>query len=135
MILNFRNIWYEFVITNFPGGVAMLRTSLLILLLVLVGCSGDESNKESEKESVETKTEATAISDKGQELYNQKCANCHGQNLEGIVGTELTTTGSKFTEEQLLDIIVNGIEKTTMPGGLLEGEEAEAVAKWLAQQK
>ena len=112
-----------------------LYTSLLILSLGLVGCSGEESNKENEKENVETKTETTALSDKAQELYNQKCANCHGKNLEGIVGTELTTTGSKFTEEQLLDIIVNGIEKTTMPGGLLEGEEAEAVAKWLAEQK
>lgn len=117
-----------------------LFTSLFIFLLVVVGCSGDESSKESQKESnpienVETENKTAGVIDKGQELYNQKCANCHGKNLEGIVGTELTNTGSKYTEEQLLDIIVNGIEKTTMPGGLLEGEEAEAVAKWLAQQK
>lgn len=121
-----------------------LFASFLVLSLGLVGCNGDETNKESEEtvENVEgetassaTQTETTTAVDKGEELYKQKCANCHGQNLEGAVGPALTTTGSKYSEEQLLDIIENGIEKTTMPGGIIKGEEAEAVAKWLAQFK
>ena len=116
-----------------------LFASCLILSLGVAGCSGDESSKEDAKVENETTTtvenETTTTMDKGQEFYNQKCANCHGQNLEGIVGPALTTTGSMYTEAELLDIIVNGIEKTTMPGGLLQGEEAEAVAQWLAQQK
>lgn len=125
----------------------MLRKSLfasvLILSLGVAGCSGDEeSSKENdavENETTEvndsTENETTVVNDKGQEIYNQKCANCHGQNLEGIVGPALATTGSKYSEEQLLDIILNGIKQTTMPGGIIEGEDAEAVAQWLAQQK
>lgn len=110
---------------------------LLVFLLGVVGCSSDEGNKENNNatENVKTETNTAGVIDKGQEFYNQKCANCHGQNLEGIVGSDLIGVGSKFTEEELLNIIVNGIEKTTMPPGLLEGEEAEIVAKWLAQQK
>ncbi|MGE7091777.1 c-type cytochrome [Lysinibacillus sp. NPDC048646] len=108
-----------------------LFASLLILLLGIVGCSGDESSEENG--AIENET--TAVNDKAQEFYNKKCANCHGQNLEGIVGPTLITAGSMYDEEELLDIIVNGIDKTTMPGGLLEGEEAEVVAQWLAQQK
>ena len=114
-------------------------TCLLVILLALVGCSSDNSKEESNEatntsDKVEAESATSAV-DRGEELYKQKCANCHGGNLEGIVGGPLTEIGSKYTEEQLLDIIVNGIEKTTMPGGLLEGEEAEAVAKWLAQKK
>ncbi len=107
-----------------------LLVSLLIISLGIVGCS---NNSNEESDAIEDK--AIAINEKGQELYNNKCANCHGLNLEGIVGPTLVTTGSIYNEEELLDIILNGIEKTTMPGGLLEGEEAEALAQWLAEKK
>ena len=120
---------YEEEITMLKKG---LLASCLVLSLGVVGCSGDEENS---KENVETENETTTVTEKGQEIYNQKCANCHGQNLEGIVGPSLTTAGAKYNEEELVHIIVNGIEKTTMPGGLLQGEEAEIVAQWLAQQK
>ena len=45
----------------------------------------------------------------------------------------LNDIGSRFSEEEILDIIVNG--QGNMPGGLVKGEEAEALAAWLAEKK
>ena len=46
----------------------------------------------------------------------------------------LNNVGSRLSEEELLDIINNG-NGNGMPGGLIKGAEAEAVAAWLATQK
>jgi len=67
-------------------------------------------------------------------LYKANCASCHGQNLEGIAGPNLTTVGSKYSADEIADIIKNG--KGGMPPGLLKkGEEIKAVAQWLAEKK
>lgn len=65
--------------------------------------------------------------------YKNKCASCHGQNLEGIVGPNLTAVGSKYSREQILEIIEKG--KGSMPPGMLAGADADAVAAWLADKK
>ena len=66
----------------------------------------------------------------------QSCIGCHGGELEGVGNAPaLTNIGSKYSEEEIHDIIVNGIEGTAMPGGMATGEEAEVLAKWLAEKK
>lgn len=65
--------------------------------------------------------------------YKNTCASCHGQNLEGVVGPNLAKIGTKYSKEQILDIIVKG--KGGMPPGLLAGNDADAVASWLADKK
>ncbi|WP_342462849.1 cytochrome c551 [Ureibacillus sp. FSL K6-8385] len=72
--------------------------------------------------------------DKGEQLVMKNCTSCHGQNLEGMGNTPaLNDVGSRLSEQEILDIINNG--RNAMPKGLLQGEDAEAAAKWLAQQK
>ncbi|MFY0544422.1 YqzM family protein [Brevibacillus sp. H7] len=67
-------------------------------------------------------------------IFKQNCASCHGQNLEGIAGPNLTKVGSKYDEKAIADIIKNG--KGGMPGGLLKKQpEVQAVAKWLSEKK
>ena len=68
-----------------------------------------------------------------EQLYQQSCVSCHGQNLEGGVGPDLTTVGSRLSKDEIENIIVNG--QATMPAGLLQGEEAAVVAEWLAAKK
>lgn len=70
---------------------------------------------------------------KAEALYNQSCAACHGQNLEGTVGPNLQTVGSRLSKDEILDILQNG--RGTMPGGLVKGEDAETLAAWLADKK
>ncbi|QQE74088.1 cytochrome c [Brevibacillus composti] len=68
-----------------------------------------------------------------QTLYNSKCSSCHGQDLSGAVGPNLTQVGGKYSKDQILDILQNG--KGGMPGGLVTGQDAETVAAWLADKK
>ena len=65
----------------------------------------------------------------------KSCANCHGGQLQGMRNTPaLNDVGGRYSEEEILDIILNGT-KSGMPAGLLKGEEAEKAAAWLAEQK
>ncbi|MBT2659641.1 cytochrome c551 [Bacillus sp. ISL-45] len=68
-----------------------------------------------------------------EKLYNQKCSSCHGGDLEGGVGPKLSDVGSRLSQEEIESVIANG--QGSMPKGLLEGEDATAVAEWLANKK
>lgn len=67
-------------------------------------------------------------------IYQGKCSACHGGNLEGLVGPGLTDVGAAYTKEEIKDIIVNGLG-TSMPGGLVNAEQAEILAQWLSEKK
>ncbi len=66
-------------------------------------------------------------------LFAQSCSSCHGGELQGGAGPELAAIGSKYSQEEIENIIANG--QGTMPPKLLEGEKASAVAEWLAAKK
>ncbi len=71
------------------------------------------------------------------EAIAQNCIGCHGGDLEGVEGSgpSLQKIGSKYSEEEINEIIMNGIEGTAMPGGLVSSEEAQVLAEWLAQKQ
>lgn len=66
-------------------------------------------------------------------VYKQSCASCHGQNLEGGVGPNLTDVGSRLDAAAIEGIITNG--QNAMPAGLIQGDDAKAVSEWLAEKK
>ncbi|WP_214810566.1 MULTISPECIES: cytochrome c551 [unclassified Exiguobacterium] len=105
--------------------------------LVLGACgSDDSSSSDTTKEDTSmnddsSKTESAVDAEK---IFANNCASCHGNNLEGNVGPDLTKVGSKYSSEEIQDIIKNG--KGQMPAGILkEDEEIVAVADWLAEKK
>ncbi|MFS8515112.1 MAG: cytochrome c [Planifilum fulgidum] len=70
------------------------------------------------------------------EIYkNQSCAQCHGENLEGVNGPSLLGVGKKLKAEEIIQIIDNG--RGAMPPGTFQGtdEEKKKLAEWLAKQK
>lgn len=91
--------------------------------LVLAACGGNGGGD----------TDITAGNEKANKLYQNKCAQCHGQNLEGGVGEDLTKIGSKMSAEEILSFIEEG--SGVMPPKLLTGEDAQEVADWLAEKK
>ena len=99
----------------------LLSALFLTSALLLAACGGsDEAN--------DTRTEEEKV------VY-KSCATCHGGQLQGMGNTpSLNDVGSRLSEEEILDIILNGTGKG-MPPGLLKGEEAEKAAAWLAEQK
>ncbi|MDA7025539.1 cytochrome c [Bacillus sp. CLL-7-23] len=105
---------------------AKVFTLFLAISVVLVGCGG---NKESENKSTGGQTSAA----NGEEVYQQNCTGCHGKDLAGGSAPSLKEVGGKYDENDIKDIVVNG--RGNMPGGLVKEDQAEAIAKWLAEKK
>lgn len=101
-------------------------------VLVLGACGGGD--KVEEDTNSEPTTGETASVDV-EAVVNQSCISCHGGNLEleGGMGPALNNIGATLSEEEIHDVIVNG--QGAMPGNLIQGEEADAVAKWLSEKK
>lgn len=70
-----------------------------------------------------------------QAVYKQSCISCHGVNLEGGGGPELTKVGSLMTEGQIVRQITNG--GGGMPGfkDSIEKDQIANLSKWLAAMK
>ena len=93
---------------------------------------GDAEQIAKEAEGGDEATEEVAEATP-EELYQQSCLACHGDQYQGASAPALTAVGSKYSAEEIQDILVNG---TTggMPGGLVPGNE-EKMAQWLAEMK
>ncbi len=107
-----------------------LMTVLFGTTLVLGACGGggDDTSEPADDNDGGTVENAAA-----EELYEQSCASCHGDDLSGEVGPDLTAVGSDHSADDILTIIEDG--QGSMPGGLLSGDDAQEVADWLAEHK
>ncbi|MEH7108068.1 MULTISPECIES: cytochrome c551 [Bacillaceae] len=94
------------------------------LVLGLAACGGGDSDK-GDKD--------TASGGEAAKIFDQKCSSCHGGDLKGGMGPNLTKVGSKYSKDQILDILHNG--KGQMPPGVVTGDDADKVAEWLAAKK
>ncbi|MEH7883436.1 cytochrome c [Bacillus sp. JJ1609] len=105
-----------------------MKKKLLALLmgtsLALAACGGGGGGDEAGGDKAGADPE---------KLFNQKCSSCHGGNLEGGVGPKLSDVGSRLSQDEIESTIANG--KGAMPPKLLEGDDAKAVAEWLASKK
>ena len=80
--------------------------------------------------------ELAGEAERGKLLFRQRCASCHNLdavNARGVTGPDLDEIGT-ITPEKILEAIKNGgTGQKRMPAGLLEGEEAAAVATYVAE--
>jgi cytochrome c551 len=91
---------------------------IALSLLVIAGCSSNTANAKRPTD--------------GEGLYKFSCLSCHGENLEGAAGPPVINMGSKYSEEELLTLLNEGVGM--MPGGQLSEEEATTVTKWLLEK-
>lgn len=116
-----------------------LMAVLFGTLLVLGACGGggddasDSADDSADTEEADSGDDATVSNDAAEELYQQSCASCHGDDLSGAVGPSLETVGAELSSEEIETIIEEGVG--SMPGGLLAGDDAKEVADWLAEHK
>lgn len=98
---------------------------LLGTTLVLGACGGggDSGNNDGNNETA----------DPAEDVYQQSCAACHGADLEGANGPELDDVGSKYSADEIEDIIVNGTGD--MPPQNVEGDDLDALVEWLADKE
>lgn len=95
----------------------------------LAACGGGSDTSKNTDKGKETASTGDA-----QKIYNQKCSSCHGDNLEGKVGPKIADAGSRYSKDQILDILKNG-KSGGMPAGLISGDDADKVATWLSNKK
>lgn len=109
-----------------------MKNKLLVAIfgavLVLGACGGGDGAKE-EKPA----TDGDVATVDAEAIVQTSCITCHGGNLEGASGPALDKIGAKLSEAEIHDVIENG--QGGMPGGIIKGEDADAVAKWLAEKK
>lgn len=114
------------------GGLAMKKKLLTLLLgtslvMGLAACGGDKDNTKDKGNG------GTETASAGQKIYDQKCSGCHGGDLKGGMGPDLSKVGSTLSKDEILDTIKNG--KGQMPQNVVQGDDAEKVADWLSNKK
>jgi mono/diheme cytochrome c family protein len=116
-----------------------LLYSLICIAFIgfLTACGGGDEETEQDttptEEQAGDEQEQTADAGNGEALFQQSCSSCHGGDLKSGGAPDLDKIGSQYSKDEILDIIENG--KGGMPGGLLKGDDAAAVASWLAEKK
>jgi mono/diheme cytochrome c family protein len=101
--------------------------ALGILFMIVIGIWGGKAVQEAAKKP---STQQVATPDK---IFEQNCAACHGNNLQGGMGPNLQHIGGSWSKDKILNQIQNG--GGGMPPGVIKGAEAEKVADWLSKKK
>ncbi|CAG9621448.1 cytochrome c551 [Sutcliffiella rhizosphaerae] len=99
-------------------------------LLTLAACGGGGEDQETTTGGGEF---TMVENDEAQSLYKQSCIGCHGGNMESGSGPNLQKVGSKYSEDEIKNIILNG--KGSMPVVINDDAEAATLAGWLAEHK
>ena len=80
--------------------------------------------------------ELSGEQERGKDLFKQQCSSCHNLdavNARGVTGPDLDEIG-EVTRERILNAIENGgTGQKRMPQNLLAGDEAQAVAAYVAR--
>ena len=118
---------------------ALLIVGVALLTITVIGLSKggylarqlpDVKNDKTAADE-ELDAQVIAVAD-AKRWYKQSCSLCHGEALEGKMDNPaLLDLGERYTSDEIYQIIVNG--KQNMPGGFLQGTEAQAVAEWLIE--
>ncbi|MDQ1144364.1 cytochrome c551 [Bacillus sp. SORGH_AS 510] len=113
-----------------------MKKKLLTLLLgtsLVMGLAACGGGNDKTKDTGNGTTDTAQAGD-AQKIFDQKCSSCHGGDMKGGMGPNLTKVGSKYSKDEILDILKNG-KSGGMPAGLVSGDEANQVAEWLAAKK
>jgi mono/diheme cytochrome c family protein len=116
------------------GGVTALFLLSLLVLGVAIPAYVIATDKDRNAIPEANVKELTAKQEKGRELFGQRCRNCHSleaANASAKVGPDLDA--GPRDEALVLDAIEKGrTGNGVMPRAVFEGEEAEAVAEFVA---
>lgn len=126
--------------TYLTRGSRLFQVSIVVLYVAfgLVVPGLVLANKEEETGGVGAlrSQDMTASEQRGKDLFRQTCASCHSLaavNARGVTGPSLDQIG-EVTPERIVNAIRNGgTGQNLMPAGLLEGEDAQDVAEYVAK--
>lgn len=97
--------------------------ALFVGIIFVLGACGNEDDIRNADENLEA----------GEQVFRNNCASCHGADLSGNGGPSLVDVGSKYSQEEIAEIVQNGTGGM-QPQPQVEGEELEELTSWLAEQ-
>lgn len=117
------------------GGVTALFVGVLLVLGIATPLYAITTDKDRKSIPEANVAELTPLQEKGRELFGQRCRNCHtlkAANATAKVGPTLDEPPRP--KALVLDAIAKGraAGNGNMPAAVFEGEEAEAVAEFVA---
>ncbi|RLL48059.1 cytochrome c [Oceanobacillus piezotolerans] len=118
-----------------PYAIIAVIGVLAVIIISYVGAGQREAIQNEEEGGTGTEQAAEGeVATDPEEIFASNCAACHGADLSGGAGPDLTQVGSKYSSEEIVDIIQNGTG--TMPAqSQVAAEEATALADWLAEKQ
>ncbi|GGE74356.1 cytochrome c550 [Priestia taiwanensis] len=108
---------------------ALIAATGLLVMLILSYQGLDKSDRLANPDKYADASKVTP-----EEIVQKSCISCHGADLKGGAGPDISNVGSRLSEDQIKEVLKNG--KGTMPGGLVKpATNVDKVAKWLSEQK
>jgi cytochrome c551 len=126
------------------GSIAFKITMVVIYLGVGIAVPAIILSNRQDAEGATNKTRTVEASDqlqKGKTLFRSTCASCHtlaAVNARGVTGPDLDRIGlnagsQKAAQTRILSAIkIGGTGQGRMPSGLLQGQNAQQVAAYVA---
>lgn len=114
-----------------PFGIIAVVGIFIAIIVFYVGVSQQEDIRLAEENGGEEVADEGEVATDPEAVYANSCASCHGQDLEGGAGPDLTNVGSSLSADDIHTVIMEG--QGTMPAGLVGAEEADLLAEWLAE--
>lgn len=91
--------------------IVILLAAISVLAVVLAGCGGGNES-ESDGNGGEAESVASGDPEAGEDLYQQNCSSCHGEDAKGLpsLGKDLTTSDfvHSSSEQELLTFVKEG---------------------------
>ncbi|GEN86356.1 cytochrome c [Oceanobacillus sp. FSL W8-0428] len=93
--------------------------------------NGEEATEQTEGEEGGESTSADA----GEEVFQTNCSSCHGQDLASGPAPDLTEIGSKYSQEEIAEIVENGTDAGMPAFPQLQGDDLDALTEWLSEHQ
>lgn len=97
----------------------------------------EEENGEEQTEQAEGGEEGgeSTSADAGEEVFQTNCTSCHGQDLASGPAPDLTEIGSKYSQEEIAEIVENGTDGGMPSFPQLQGDDLDALTEWLSEHQ
>lgn len=119
---------YKWIMSALIGLTCLLSVYLLLTTL--------PSKKDSQSEATPISIPDTAVDEvAAKDLYKVSCISCHGVDLEGKIGPNLTKIGASMSKEQIYKQIENGGGGMPLFRGRLSDSQITTLTNWLSDKK
>src|SRR5699024_12021610 len=90
-----------------PFGIIAIVGIFAAIIVFYVGVHQRADLQAAEENGGEAVEEGEVATDP-EAIFSQNCASCHGDDLSGGMGPDLTKVGSELSADEIKDIIENG---------------------------